>query len=123
MVKNAASPKHRYIQNMVEQVAEDITPGSWQVKVFKEYKEDPYFRPDVRIVWSKQYGRKYHEVYVEVQKNLTEKSYCEKVKSMVEKDKLVPTFCFVEIREEIISDNWNEAYRQIRDHLEMAVPW
>lgn len=124
MPRNSCSRKHKLIQQMVEQVTEDLTPDTWNYQVFKEWN-DGEFRIDVRILWSKPSGklRGRYERYVEIQHDLTEQTYNNKKKKLIRRDIVVPSFGFVEIPEDVISNDWLEAYEQVKDYLEMFVPW
>ena len=124
-MRNSCTKKHRYIQGIIEQVAEDMTPHAWLVSTEKEYRQDPNFIPDVYVCWKKLGGRLHgtYDVYVEVQKDMGNKKYLDKRKTLIKRDTIVPSFRFVEIIEDKISDNWEEAYEQIRDKLVQAVPW
>ena len=122
-MKNSASRKHKTIQALLLTVAENINcPAGWRVQAYPEWKEETY-RPDVRLFFS--HPRKGHyEVYCEVQKNRTEKSFVNKLDKYKHMMKMKEIDTYLVVWEDEVPDDSGKMWDYLENMIEMNVlPW
>ena len=114
--RSSASRMHRNIAGWVEQSVEEITKSPWAYNINLEYTQDP-FVVDVRVRWFHP-RKKSHEVFIEIQKNKTEKKFLKKIETWKGEGRNYEI-----IWEDKISDSFKIGFKQVKEIIECTVPW
>jgi len=125
MTKNSASKKHGLIQSILVSVIENLEmPRGWVLQhVETEYPYDSYnkvYKIDCHAQWRSNKKEKY-ELLIEVQKNLNEPSFLEKVEKLKMINKMDSKKIFNIIHEDNVPDNMLDAYDYLKSRIQY--PW
>lgn len=125
MVKNSASHKHRMIQRTIEQWVEYNTPSPWTFTVKLEEFYGPY-KVDALITYYKGLGkmRGYYHTIVEVQHNLSNQEYQDKMSKLMRMEKSKSGHLrIIVIPEDEIGSDIDSMLDDVGRYLELGVPW
>ena len=128
MVKSSASRKHQIIEKHIENIIENLTlPPGWVLQRCKPEETDleTNNRPDVMVVWSKHGGKKRGKyiLFIEIQKDMSNKTFKEKLKHyslMVHNRSL---YSFLVINEEEAPNDIFELDDYLTDRITYNLPW
>ena len=126
MVSNSASQKHGDIQIHVQNVIENLTlPRGWVLQKCKCEVKGDGFQPDVMAMWAKKSGSGSGKfiLYVEVQKNMSEKLFNEKIERYKNMIRSKQVYSYVILEEKKCPNDIFLLDDYIYSMLELNLPW
>lgn len=124
MTRNSASKKHKIIQGVLKEVLSNLSPPpGWILQhVYTEYvypTAGKEYKIDVHAQWRKIPDK--YELMIEIQKNMAEKEFSEKVKHFTMLNKRDSKRIFNVIEEDNVPDDAMEMWDYLEEQIQ--VPW